>query len=120
MRLLFSIAANAAILYAIAYFLPEVTATGGWKLYLVGGVVLGILNTFIRPILKLLGLPFILLTFGLFILVINGIILALFEKIILVLNVSGIAFETGGFTNFAIAVVLFTIFNTIYGVFFKK
>ena len=120
MKLFFSIAANAGILFAITYFLPEVTATGGWKLYLVGGVVLGMLNAFIRPILKFFGFPFILLTFGLFILVINAAILALFEKIITVLNVSGVAFATGGFANFAIAVVIFTVFNTLYGVFFKK
>ncbi len=49
----------------------EVTATGGWKLYLVAGVVLGLLNTFIKPLLKVLGFPFILITFGLFTLVIN-------------------------------------------------
>ncbi len=35
MRLFFSIAANALILFAVAYFVPEVVATGGWKLYLV-------------------------------------------------------------------------------------
>lgn len=51
---------------------------------------------------------------------INGIILALLEKIILALNIAGVAFSTGGFVNFAIAVVIFTVFNTIYGVFFKK
>lgn len=120
MKLFFSIAANASILFAIAYFLPEATATGGWKLYLVGGVVLGLLNAFLRPILKLLGFPFVILTFGLFILVINAIILGLFEKIILALNISGVAFATGSWINFAIAVVIFTVFNTIYGVFFGK
>ena len=35
MRLFFSIAANALILFAVAYFVPEVVANGGWKLYLV-------------------------------------------------------------------------------------
>lgn len=83
-------------------------------------MVLGLLNAFVRPILKVLGFPFVVLTFGLFLLVINGIILALLEKIILALNISGIQFSTGGFVNFAIAVVIFTVFNTIYGVFFKR
>ncbi len=82
--------------------------------------MLGLLNAFVRPILKVLGFPFVVLTFGLFLLVINGIILALLEKIILALNISGIQFATGGFVNFAIAVVIFTVFNTIYGVFFKR
>lgn len=120
MKLFFSIAANALILFGITYFVPEVVAQGGWKLYFVGGVVLGMLNAFVRPLLKLFGFPFMIVTFGAFILVINGIILALLEKIIFALNIEGVKFATGGFVNFAIAVVIFTVFNTIYGVFFKK
>lgn len=120
MKLFFSIAANALILFLVTYFVPEITAVGGWKLFLVGGVVLGLLNTFVRPVLKFFGFPFLILTFGLFILVINGVILALLEKIILALNIQGVQFATNGFANFAIAVVIFTVFNTIYGVFFKR
>lgn len=120
MKLFFSIAANALILFGVTYFVPNVVAEGGWRLFLVGGIVLGILNVFVRPILKLFGFPFMILTFGAFILVINGVILALLEKIILALNIEGIRFATGGFVNFAIAVVIFTVFNTIYGVFFKR
>jgi putative membrane protein len=119
MNILFSILANGIILFAVVSLLPGVTAAGGWELYLIGGIVLGLLNAFVRPVLDFFGFPFVILTFGIFILVINGIILALLQKIITAINVSGVALDFNGFGNFAIAVVIFTIFNTIYGVLFK-
>ncbi len=120
MKIFLSITLNGLILYAIQYFLPEIVATGGWKLYFVGGVVLGLLNLLVRPVLKLIGFPFMIITFGLFILVINAVIILLLEKIILLLNIPNIAYSTGGIVNFTVAVVIFTVFNTLYGVFFKK
>jgi len=89
MNILISVLANAAILFGIAYFLPYdiatdtgIVVTGSWQLYIAGGIILGLLNIIVRPILKLIGFPFMILTFGLFILVINGIILKLLEKAI--------------------------------------
>ena len=120
MKIFVAILLNASILYAIAFLMPsEVVATGGWKLYLVGGVVLGLLNTFIKPLLKVLGFPFILITFGLFTLVINGVILILLQKILEILSITGVSYMISGWVNFAIAVVIFSIINTIYGAFFK-
>lgn len=120
MRIFFSIFFNGLMLYGLSYLLPEIVATGWIKLYFVAGVVLGLLNTFVRPILKLFGFPFIILTFGLFILVINAVILGLLEKIIALLNIANVSYSFGGWTNFLIAVVIFSIFNTLYGTFFKK
>lgn len=95
MKLLISVIANAAILFGIAYFLPYDTAkeTGiltsdGWQPYIAGGIILGLLNVIVRPVLKFIGFPFMILTFGLFILVINGIILKLLEKAIGLLGIS--------------------------------
>jgi putative membrane protein len=42
---------------------------------LVASLLLGILNTFVRPVLKLLSLPLLILTLGLFSLVINALLL---------------------------------------------
>ncbi len=120
MRIFLSIFFNGLILYGLSFFLPEIVATGGVKLYFVAGVVLGLLNTFLKPILKVFGFPFVILTFWLFSLVINGVILGLLQKIIEVLNIAGVAYNFGGWVNFAIAVVIFSIFNTLYGTFFKR
>lgn len=39
------------------------------------GLLLGILNAFVRPVLLILGAPLILLTMGIFILIVNGLML---------------------------------------------
>jgi putative membrane protein len=46
-----------------------------WRALLVATLVLGLLNAFIRPILLLLSLPFLIVTLGLFTLVINALLL---------------------------------------------
>jgi len=43
--------------------------------FAVMGIVMGLLNTFIRPVLKLLSCAFIVITVGLFMLVINAFLL---------------------------------------------
>jgi putative membrane protein len=45
--------------------------TAQWEVFLVLGIVLGLLNYFLKPLLKALSLPLELLTLGLFTIVIN-------------------------------------------------
>jgi len=45
--------------------------TEQWEIFLVLGIVLGLLNYFLRPLLKTLLLPFEIVTLGLFTIVIN-------------------------------------------------
>jgi putative membrane protein len=53
-----------------------------WKVGILLALVLGLMNTFLRPVLKLLALPINILSLGLFSLVINGIIVLLADKLI--------------------------------------
>lgn len=71
MRLLLGWAINALCLLALPYLLPAVSIRG-FTTALVVALVLGLLNTLIRPVLLLLTLPINLLTLGLFTFVING------------------------------------------------
>jgi putative membrane protein len=48
-----------------------------WKAFILTAAVLGLLNALVRPLLKLLSCPLILVTLGLFVLVINTVILLL-------------------------------------------
>ena len=58
-------------------FVKGVEFTGHIKIILLAGAILGLLNFFIKPILKIITLPLKILTFGLFSIVINmGIIWA--------------------------------------------
>ena len=48
-----------------------VTISGGWQSVLIVGLVFSVANFFLKPLLKLILGPIILLTLGLFIVVIN-------------------------------------------------
>ena len=65
-------------LIAAAWLLPGIEVYGAaWVVYAVMAVILGLINAVIRPLLKLLTCPLIILTLGLFTLVINGVTLLL-------------------------------------------
>lgn len=73
MRLLLVWLINALALMAVAYLLPGI-AVASFVTALVAALVLGLVNTIIRPVLILLTLPATLLTLGLFIFVLNGLL----------------------------------------------
>ena len=64
---------NAVALLAVAYLLPTVHVAG-FGAALIAALVLGLVNTLIRPLLVLLTLPATLLTLGLFYFVLNGLL----------------------------------------------
>lgn len=48
-----------------------------WQNLLIAALVLGILNVFVKPLLTLISLPFIIVTLGLFLVLINALLLKL-------------------------------------------
>jgi len=83
-KLLINIIAAGLGLYLAATFFPNVTLTiypesslfgipltATWQVFILLGVILGLLNYFVKPILKVLSLPLEIITLGLFSLVIN-------------------------------------------------
>jgi putative membrane protein len=75
-RLLLRILVNAAALWVAASFVPGIHAGGAGSILAVA-VVFGLVNAFVRPLLKLLSCPIIFLTLGLFTLVLNALMLML-------------------------------------------
>jgi len=73
MRLLLIWLINALALLALPYVFPWVKVDS-FGAALIAALVLGLINTLIRPLLILLTLPATLLTLGLFIFVINGLL----------------------------------------------
>src|SRR5512144_1783962 len=73
MRLLLVWLINAAALFALPYVFPWVQVDTLWTA-LIAALVLGLVNTLIRPVLVVLTLPVTVLTLGLFIFVINGLL----------------------------------------------
>ncbi|TMH35933.1 MAG: phage holin family protein [Betaproteobacteria bacterium] len=73
MRLLLAWLINTVALLALPYLMSSIQVDS-FATALIAALVLGLINTFIRPILILLTLPATMLTLGLFILVINGVL----------------------------------------------
>jgi putative membrane protein len=71
-RLLTKILINAAALWVADYLIAGFSVFGGIWGFLVAGLVLALLNMLVRPLVKLVALPLIILTLGLFRIVING------------------------------------------------
>lgn len=141
MRILFSIILNALILYVIVILLWENTSEWikswiilwcgdscspnsieAWKTFLIGWIILWLLNTIIKPILKILSFPFYILSFWLFSIVINAVLLWLLTYILNdLLQIVGVWYTINWWINFVIAVAIFSILNMFYALlFFKK
>ena len=75
MEFILRILGNVLALYFAHILVPGFTVSGVWKEFLIAGVFLGLLNAIIKPPIKLITFPLIILTLGLFILVINGLLL---------------------------------------------
>ena len=67
---------NAAALAVAAYLLPGI-AVADWQALLIAALILGLVNAIIKPVLKLVTCPLVVLTAGLFTLVINAAMLGL-------------------------------------------
>jgi putative membrane protein len=74
-RVLLKIIVGAFALWVADYFLSGFAVSGGLKGYLIAGLALGLLTMVVRPILKFVAAPLIMLTLGLFTLVINALLL---------------------------------------------
>jgi putative membrane protein len=102
---------NAVALAAAAWLLDGITVTGdraGGRLVtlLVVGVIFGLVNGFVRPVVKLLSLPFILLTLGLLIFVINACMLLLTSWLAGLLDVG---FHVDGFWTAGLGAIIVSI-----------
>ena len=94
MTTLLRLAINAVALWCAARFIDGISYSGSWPGLVGLALVFGIVNTFIRPVLRLLSFPITLLTLGLFTLIINALMLWLTAGIAERL---GIAFTVRGF-----------------------
>ncbi len=64
-----------AIMLAVK-FVPGIIYSGEWWGILIVGLLFGLVNTFIRPLVKLFTFPLLILTLGIFTFVINAMMLS--------------------------------------------
>ena len=76
-----SILVNAAALYVAQLLVDGVdfdfAQEGAWWAFLLVALIFGLVNTFVKPILRILTLPITMVTLGLFLLVLNALLLLL-------------------------------------------
>ncbi len=93
-----------------AYLIPGVSMTLVSALVL--AVLLGVINIFLKPIIKVLTLPINILTFGLFSIVVNALILLGLAKIIP-------HFGLAGFWIACLFAVLISIISSFFALLFS-
>ena len=109
MRLILRIVINAAALWLAATVVPGIHAGGVGSIFAIA-LVFGFVNVLIRPVMKLLTCPVILLTLGLFTLVVNALMLWLTAWIG---KMFGIDFTVNGFVAAFLGALLVTVVSTI-------
>jgi putative membrane protein len=85
---------NAAALWVATRVVTGVSYDGALLPFLGVALIFGIVNAFIRPVLKILTFPIIIVTLGIFALVVNGFMLMLTSSIS---GSLGLGFHVAGF-----------------------
>ena len=98
-------AGNAIALYAAVAAVGDATLSG-WTALLLAAAVFGIVNTFVKPVVKLLSLPLIILTVGIALLFVNVLMLWITDEI-----VGGIHFD--GFGSLVGASIVVWLVNMV-------
>lgn len=111
-RVIIQILANSVAILVADRLVPGFVFRGAWQDLLFAGAVLGIINSLVRPLVKLLTFPVIILTLGLFTIIINIAMLYLAASFIPGLIIS--SFWAGFW-----AVIIISIVNGIITKIFK-
>ena len=100
---------NTSALWLVVWLLPGISADR-WETLVFASVILGLLNTFLRPIINLLTLPLQVFSLGLFTLVVNGFLLALAGQL-----VEG--FHVSDFLSAVVGALFFSVISFILNLF---
>jgi putative membrane protein len=95
----------------VAYVYPQISFGDDLTTLAVVAIILGVLNSFVRPLLGILSLPLNIMTFGLFGIVINA---ALLLAVAFIANVVGFDFIVGGYPpDFGIDAIVAAVVGAI-------
>ncbi len=112
-HIIIQIFVNAIAIFVAAKVVPGISFTGDNTTLLMAGFLMGLINFFIKPVLKLISLPFIFITLGLFTIVINIALLELLAYLVPEFKIDGLAAAFWG-------VVVISAVNIFFSVAVKK
>lgn len=101
---------NAAGLFAAIWIVPGIEFFGEWTGILWIALIFGLLNALVRPLLKLLTCPLIVLTLGLFTIIVNTFMLMLTSAVGQSL---GIAFTVDGFWSALLGSLVISLVSVV-------
>ena len=101
MRLLLLWILNAVALLAVTWLLPSIQVAG-FGAALLAALLLGLINTLVRPLLAILTMPITVLTLGIFYLVLNGLLFWLASALIP-------GFQVHGFGSALVGAILYGV-----------
>lgn len=99
---------NAVALLAVAYVLPGIVVASFWSA-MGAALVLGLLNTLVKPLLILLTLPITIVTLGLFLLVLNALVFWLAGSLFKGFQVEGFWWAVAGAILYSVISSLFSM-----------
>ena len=89
MRFLVQVLLNGVALLVAAKIVPGIHWQGDFLYLFIAGLVFGLINLIVKPIVTVLSLPLIIVTLGLFFLVVNAFMLYLADIVLSGLTVDG-------------------------------
>ena len=113
MKIAVQVVVNAVALWVAVELVDRIDFFGEWWELLIVALVFALINTFLRPVLRMLTLPITLLTLGLFLLVINAVLLLLTGA---VAGELGIEFVVGDFFAALLGAILISIVSLVLSI----
>ena len=118
MKFLFRWVITGLALVAAAFLVPGIhVESRGWLVYAAMALILSLVNAFVRPILKFLSCPLIILTLGLFLLVINAVSFMLASYI--AVNWFHVGFVVDGFWSALLGSLVVSVVSVFFNILIK-
>jgi putative membrane protein len=112
MRILIHWFITSVALVVAAWLVPGIRVEReAWTVFAGMAIILGLVNAIVRPLLKLMSCPLIILTLGLFVLVINGLTLWLASGI--AVRYFHVGFHVDGFAPAFVGALIVSIVSVI-------
>lgn len=112
-----AVAVNGLGFYILTRLVEGITYTGGVKFFVVVGLILGLINFFVKPVLKIFSLPLIALSAGLFLIVINMIVLYFLGYLIDLAAFRDVTLHFSNFGTYVIGAIVFGVINFVLNIF---
>jgi putative membrane protein len=109
-------AINAVALYVAIWVVPGIVLSGAWTDILWLALIFGLLNALVRPVLKFLTCPLIILTLGLFTIVINTGMLLLTSRIG---QTFGFGLTVDGFWSALLGSLVISLVSVVMSIIFR-